>query len=365
MQTAMCLLVFIFGTQVAVADNLGDVENRIKSQRQALERGAGDLAAHHEWLAKTVAQERQLKKSESNLASKQKKMAREIQELEVERVEARAARELLKNGAAKAVPAIVAAGEGGMLKILFGRTSFSDIVIADLVLQSLFSEAAQKVVAYAQAAERAEQLSLRLSATKVELKQAAVQQTRSLKILRSAKNIREKTTAHLRSDLSLRRQTLAALESEALRLRDLIESQSKSSTGEAPRVKVSIAPGSPRIMRAFGPYRDKTTGLKLHSTGVVLAAIPGTPIRAAADGEVVYADWFRGFGWLVIVQHQGGYYSLYGHCSELRVAAGKPVGAGDLVGLSGASGSLDGPSIYFEVRRGTSPINPLEWIASR
>jgi septal ring factor EnvC (AmiA/AmiB activator) len=84
-----------------------------------------------------------------------------------------------------------------------------------------------------------------------------------------------------------------------------------------------------------------------------------------APGRVVYAGWFRGYGNLVIVDHGEGYHTLAAHLASMSTAMGEEVGAGALLGTVGDTGSMRGPSLYFEVRERGRPVDPLAWLAPR
>ncbi|WP_456268920.1 peptidoglycan DD-metalloendopeptidase family protein [Kushneria sp. AK178] len=106
------------------------------------------------------------------------------------------------------------------------------------------------------------------------------------------------------------------------------------------------------------------SGDGLNKNGVLIGAPAGTAIHAASAGQIVFADWMRGFGYLVIIDH-GGILSLYAHQQRLAVAAGDRVERGATLGYVGDTGGLSRPALYFEVRRGGKTINPQSWLASR
>ncbi|MEO5366580.1 MAG: peptidoglycan DD-metalloendopeptidase family protein [Magnetococcus sp. WYHC-3] len=98
--------------------------------------------------------------------------------------------------------------------------------------------------------------------------------------------------------------------------------------------------------------------------GVFFAARRGQPVVAVFRGRVVYADWFRGYGRLLILHHGDQVYSLYGHNHQLNVGLGDWVDAGDTIAEAGETGSLEGrPGVYFELRKNSRPVNPLSWLA--
>jgi septal ring factor EnvC (AmiA/AmiB activator) len=97
--------------------------------------------------------------------------------------------------------------------------------------------------------------------------------------------------------------------------------------------------------------------------GLFIRAGVGELVRAVADGRVVYADWLRGFGNLLILDHGDGYMSLYGYNDGLLRRVGDPVRSGDPVAQVGASGGAAESGLYFELRLDGRPFDPLRWVA--
>lgn len=97
------------------------------------------------------------------------------------------------------------------------------------------------------------------------------------------------------------------------------------------------------------------------SEGVRFAVARGTPVRAVAPGRVVYADWLKGYGLLLIIDHGGGWMSLYAHGDRLERDVGDWVREGDTVARAGTSGGADQSALYFELRRGGQPVDPRGW----
>lgn len=99
-----------------------------------------------------------------------------------------------------------------------------------------------------------------------------------------------------------------------------------------------------------------------NSDGLLISAGAGTPVKAVADGQVVYAEWMTGYGLLLIVDHGNGYMSLYAHNDALLKDVGDAVKRGDAVSTVGSSGGHGRPALYFELRRNGSPVNPGTWL---
>ncbi|MEJ2060059.1 MAG: peptidoglycan DD-metalloendopeptidase family protein [Gammaproteobacteria bacterium] len=114
-------------------------------------------------------------------------------------------------------------------------------------------------------------------------------------------------------------------------------------------------------------YHQRISGSdgKLRWHGVLIGAKPHAPVRAVANGRVVFADWMRGYGLLIIVDHGRGYMSLYGHNESLYKAVGDWVDAGDILGRVGDSGGHSQPGLYFEIRHNGKPVNPGQWCSHK
>lgn len=100
--------------------------------------------------------------------------------------------------------------------------------------------------------------------------------------------------------------------------------------------------------------------------GVNIAATPGAPVRAAADGTVAYAgDALAGFGNLLLIRHDGGWVTAYAHNEALLVTRGAVVRQGDAVARAGGTGAVETPQLHFEVRRGRAPVDPVKTLPPR
>ena len=96
--------------------------------------------------------------------------------------------------------------------------------------------------------------------------------------------------------------------------------------------------------------------------GVFIRAATGDTVRAVADGRVVFADWLRGFGNLLIVDHGDAYMSLYANNESLYKRVGDPIRGGEPVAAVGASGGNAESGLYFELRHEGRPLDPLDWV---
>jgi murein DD-endopeptidase MepM/ murein hydrolase activator NlpD len=108
-------------------------------------------------------------------------------------------------------------------------------------------------------------------------------------------------------------------------------------------------------------YGAKTNGKS--NDGINIAVPEGTPVKAAEDGVVAYSgNELKGYGNLVLVRHSNGYVTAYAHASELMVKRGDPIKRGQVIAKSGQSGEVGSPQLHFEIRKGSSPVDPLQFL---
>jgi len=107
------------------------------------------------------------------------------------------------------------------------------------------------------------------------------------------------------------------------------------------------------LTSSFGP-RDAS-----HHDGIDISAPAGTPVRAARDGRVLYSDELRGYGNLMILEHDGGYATVYAHLRDTRADLGDSVRQGEEIATVGETGKTSGPNLHFEIRKDNVARNPV------
>jgi len=121
-------------------------------------------------------------------------------------------------------------------------------------------------------------------------------------------------------------------------------------------------PVNGRLLSRFGEREDPFSGEGEIHKGVDISASMGTPVPIAADGVVAHAEFSRGYGKIVDVDHGHGMHTWYAHLSRFDVIPGQEVRRGDVVGHSGATGRVTSPHLHFEVRIGGSAVNPMPYL---
>ena len=191
------------------------------------------------------------------------------------------------------------------------------------------------------------------------------------KSLASVQKEKQMTLKALISQISTTGSALSKLEQNRGRLEQLLDKLEESLANlDAPRSAQPFAgmqgklqlPVEGRISHRFGNQRNQG---KLRWHGIFIDAAEGESVYAVHYGRVVFSDWLRGFGLLMIISHGEGYMSLYGHNQALFRETGDWVSAGEVIAAVGDSGGQDKTGLYFEIRIDGKPSNPQNWCVTR
>lgn len=182
------------------------------------------------------------------------------------------------------------------------------------------------------------------------------------------RNKRQTIISSLDKQLKQQGGELSKLEDEAVQLQQLIDSIQElfDAAPEEEITRQAFAelrgelawPVEGKLRKLFGRKKPLSN---LPWQGVIIEAPGGRYVRAVSHGRVAFADWLRGFGNLVIIDHGNAYLSLYGHNESLFKEAGEWVEAGDVIASTGDSGGQAKTGLYFEIRRNGKPQNPTRW----
>jgi len=187
--------------------------------------------------------------------------------------------------------------------------------------------------------------------------------------LATARDERESALSALSADINSRSGQLEQLQFDQAELQALLEEIARAMEGirsfaDVPAITANRGrlnrPVDGAVTARFG---SSYGGGSLQRQGIILSASEGSPVQAVHPGQVVFADWLRGAGLLVIVDHGGGTMSLYGGNEALASSAGDWVDTGDVLATSGLGGENGSPGLYFEIRQNGSPQDPEEWLA--
>jgi murein hydrolase activator len=227
---------------------------------------------------------------------------------------------------------------------------------------------AERITSITEHLAHLELLGERITAETSRLREIEAENAKDVKALAGARERRAQTLAEVQAKLRTRNDQLGKLQSDAQALEKLVE-QLRRAIEEFPelaeqpfqRVRGKLPwPVKGPLLAKYGQLR---AGGPLKWQGLVIAADRGTQVRAPFYGRVVYADWLPGLGLLVVLDHGGGYMSLYGHNEQVYRRVGDRVAPGDVLAAVGEAAGLGRPGLYLEIRKGKQTVDPQEWLA--
>lgn len=251
-------------------------------------------------------------------------------------------------------------GNVGYLEVLLGASDFSDFLTRMDMVQEIYKHdvdliedlRVQKTTIESDK-KKLEEEKTRLQGLSEEVVGKQTQLNSNLVNLQGKKS-------EIRKDLKALEEIEDGLLEDANKLTDLIKSLSLMVTYVGGKMTWPL-PGNTRLSSPFGyrihpVYKTK----KLH-TGVDVPAAYGTKVLAAQSGTVIYSDWFGGYGKAVMIDHGGGYVTLYAHNSKLLVKVGQKVERGQAITQVGSTGVSTGNHLHFEVRENGKYVDPIKW----
>lgn len=267
--------------------------------------------------------------------------------------------------------ALYKAGELGPVHLLFSADGAADLLTRWSTLRRLLDHDAALIDRHRSASEQLVDVEVRARAALEGRDAALAELSERSGQLTSERHIKRQIVSRLHLDRSRARAVLVELETASRALEETLSTWQgeleAAPQGTGPSfgsLRASLrAPVRAPIVESFGEVVDAEFHTKTFHKGVEFDAARGTEVRAVARGQVRFAGWFRGYGRLVIVDHGDQYFTVLGHLEEIRVAVGESVEAGAVVATVGDSGSLSGPRLYFEIRRGSQPLDPVAWLA--
>lgn len=253
-------------------------------------------------------------------------------------------------------------GPLGYLDVLLGAADFRDFATRGYLISLIVN---RDVGLYREvAAEREAQDSARAALSQHEQHLAVQQQRWSASRQETARLAAERRALleHVRRERMIQEAAIRELEQESIRISEIIR-QATGGRGRGPiltlRNGVLGWPVSGPITSGYGWRIHPIFHTREFHTGIDIAAPWGTPVQAAADGEVLFTGWMTGYGMLVILDHGNGVSTTYSHLSSCSVKVGDHVQRGQVIARIGSTGWSTGPHLFFEVRHNGQPQNPL------
>ena len=372
--------------QTRAADTRADLD-QVKARLRALEAEAADTEKSRAEAARALAQAEkavsQIKRRVRELRRERGKVEQELTEISAQQAATRAQiddgraalghwlRRYYQHG-----------GEPGVGHLLSAREP--NQLARDAYYLERIGREKQAIVTRLRAAEarhaaQAEAIELR----KKQVLALETRQTRELASLKKEQARRATILAELGSQLAAQRKEASSLKNDETRLIGLIRQLEAAPRRPAPNAdpvvgEARTGAGTENRGKSFGDLRgrlqvpvsgkmigrfgaDRASGGTTWK-GVFIRSPSGEEVRAVADGEVVYSDWLRGFGNLIIIDHGGDYLTVYGNNEALFKSMGERVASGDVIAAVGDSGGNPESGLYFEIRHQGRPQDPLDWV---
>lgn len=345
---------------------LQELRKKIARQERAISKAGEKESAILKNLQKIRGQ-LQLKKRELNIYQwNYKNNQKKISSLEPRLKKAEQKIKFHKNVLGIRLRAIYKEGPMFPLKVIFSSNSIMDLLQKSKYLELIAQQDSEFLQEYKNRFEqikhdkrslyavRAKLVNLKKNtiSKKKEIERAKKEKAIFLKKIKNKKNMNQKA----RKELVAASNTLNKLIDKLLL--KLVSGEGLDISDKKGRLKLPL---KGRILNKFGRKRVKEYDSYIVYNGINVEARKGTPVKAVFDGKVLYTGELEGYGNLVIVGHGKEYHSLYGHLDDIKVVTDKVVRTGEIIAQSGDSGSLEGESLYFELRKNGKPIEPINW----
>lgn len=353
------------------AQQLKELNTRIKNLEQSLNQVKGAKAAV---LKELQASEKKIadtaKAIRSNLASS-KRLKSRLSELKAEKADLTLKQNQQKNYLEKQIRSAYAMGRQEYLKVLLNQQQPDQVSRVLRYYDYINKERSRHIDEYLETAKTLDRVKKEILQKDYVLTTTRSKLEADRGRLKAEQKKREGLVAQLDKEISGKGQELATLNQDRARLEQLLEEVReaivnipmpkdtrpfKSMRGKLPW------PIKGRVAYAFGSEQIRG---KLRRNGMVIRAGEGTEIKAIHSGRVVFADWLRGYGVLLILDHGNGFMSLYGNNQALLREAGDWIHAGESIATVGRSGGQTRSGLYFEIREKGAPQDPIIWLGRR
>lgn len=283
----------------------------------------------------------------------------DLKKLQVKEVQQR---ELLREH----IQAVYAMGRQSRLKLILNEEDPAAISRTLVYYDSLREARSEVIESYRETAEQLAQLGPKLSASREQLQENRRQLVAQRDALAKQQSERQRTVDALNKDIANKQSTLQQLQRDQAQLQEILETLQALIANMA--IPSDFEPFETRQGKLRWPVNGKhlnTFGARrsaeMNWQGITIAADAGTDVKAIHPGRVVFADWLKGYGLLIILDHGNDYLSLYANNQSLLKNLGDWVSAGEAIATVGNSGGRDRSSVYFEIRRAGSAVNPSTW----
>jgi septal ring factor EnvC (AmiA/AmiB activator) len=349
---------------------LTKLRERIGSLRQALEETKGRFSTARKELRDTERRigrlVRNIRGLDADIAGKRQRLDR----LAAEQRALRASIDTQRAHLAAQVRASHAMGRQEYLKLVLNQEDPAALGRVLVYYDYMNQARAGRIGALREDVQRLDAVGVELNTEAKRLAVLRADRAAELKALEADRKQRSVLVAKLRREVDGKDQRLQHLLADERDLVRLLQGLADAVDDLPPAAGQSFAksrgrlpwPTRGKVAAAFGT--DRAYG-RLRWQGLLIRANQGQEVKAVSHGRVAFAEWLRGYGLLVIIDHGEGYMSLYGHNQSVLAEVGDWVQAGQLIATVGDSGGSDHAGLYFEIRHNGKPLDPAKWVLAR
>lgn len=334
-------------------DRLDEVRQKTKSAEQELEEVDLELGIRTRELELALTAERQLELEQQALIT------------EIAAITPRIARQ--KDELRKRLVALYRLGGLSYLRMLLSIDDARDPIAAISMLSYVVSHDSRAISRFEASQRQLAERHRELDDRRIRVHQARLVVDERRRAMMAMHEEKSKLVARLRSVETGSARQLAELEEKAARLERLLTVLSKQ-PGFVPSLDIRTVQGAlgwpvqGTVVEQFGKQRNPKFSTVTNNNGLKIAADPGTHVRAVFQGTVLFSQWFKGYGNLIILDHGNRVFSLYGNLKAPAVIVGERVTTGQTIAGVGESEDAVSGYLYFEVRRDNHPEDPQKWL---
>lgn len=346
---------------------LAEVQARIQSATRALAEKQTGVRALTQELKAVENDLARINRQVQDLERRDRELTGQIQEQERAAAAARARVEELRILVNRRLVALYKEGEAGPMSILFSSRPPARVAEEYDYMARVLSHDRALMDDFRQRVNAAETARLELEKLQTEQRAVLARARESRAVAQEANTLKTRLLARVKQEEQALDKQLRELREQATQLAQLVKKleaeQARRYTGSQvfSRLKGRLPwPVKGPVILGYGSQIHPDLGTLFDSQGIEIGVTASEPVQAVADGRVVFANWFKGYGNLIILDHGESYYTLYAHNARLTKDVGDHVKAGEAVGYAGLPGVR---GIYFEIRKGGTPQDPRSWLA--
>lgn len=356
---------------------LEKIQKEIEEKKKSSERAEKKMESLLESMQEMDAELMKSRLERQEIGRKLKQKDHELEEINAQLVHLRTRMGERKRSLMARLRVQYMEGRTGALKVLLAADNYADLHRRFQYLSAVSRREYELLRDYEHDAERLGQVEKQRAVARDAMLSLKEQTEHKLSEVQEGKRRKNLFLAKITDEKESYDRMVGELEKSASRvdnlLKELLEQRARIATAQV-RQKGGKAhtllgqflwPADGDIVGQFGRQKHPQFNTYVHRKGIDIRAPEGSGIRAVMAGSVAFADWLKGYGLVVILDHANGFFSLYAHASALVVKTGEHVQSGQVIGTTGDTGMTKDNTLYFELREGAEPVDPLIWLAKR